>query len=96
VSRVRENRTHGSMGGGRKPDQSGSHSRTDQAPPAYPTNLVALRAPLHGAHRPHRGSLFNRHKGVNFRPALTPRGEIERYDHDGQGNLSSVTSPKGS
>lgn len=32
---------HGSMGGGRKPDQSGSHRRTAQAPPAYPTNLSA-------------------------------------------------------
>ena len=30
---------HGSMGGGRKPDQSGSHSRTVQAPLAYPTIL---------------------------------------------------------
>ena len=39
MSRVRENRMHGSMGGGRKPGQSGSHSRTAQAPPAYPTML---------------------------------------------------------
>ncbi len=38
-NRVRENRTHGSMGGGRKPDQSGSHSGTDQALSAYPTIL---------------------------------------------------------
>jgi hypothetical protein len=31
---------HGSMGGGRKPSQSGSHSRAARAPLAYPTILV--------------------------------------------------------
>ena len=34
---------HGSMGGGRKPDQSGSLSRAVQAPLAYPTNLRGRR-----------------------------------------------------
>ncbi len=37
---------HGSMGGGRKPGQSGSHSRTAQAPPAYPTNLWDEALPI--------------------------------------------------
>jgi len=45
VSRVRENRMHGSMGGGRKPSQSGSLSRTARAPLAYPTNLARPEDP---------------------------------------------------
>jgi cardiolipin synthase A/B len=39
VSRVRENRMHGSMGGGRKPASVGDAARR-QAPPAYPTILI--------------------------------------------------------
>ncbi|HEX4864530.1 MAG TPA: hypothetical protein VFV02_10680, partial [Acidimicrobiales bacterium] len=41
MSRVRENRMHGSMGGGRKPEPVGKSARS-QAPLAYPTNLLLL------------------------------------------------------
>ena len=40
---------HGSMGGGRKPDQSGSLSRAVQAPLAYPTNLHTHGSAPHSA-----------------------------------------------
>src|SRR3954453_16436240 len=39
VSRVRENRMHGSMGGGRRPTSVG-HAARRQAPPAYPTQTL--------------------------------------------------------
>ena len=44
MSRVRENRTHGSMGGERKPTTVGNAARR-QAPLAYPTNLALGQAP---------------------------------------------------
>src|SRR3954468_23913768 len=40
VSRMRENRMHGSMGGGRRPTSVG-HAARRQAPPAYPTHPLA-------------------------------------------------------
>jgi len=51
VSRVRENRMHGSMGGGRKPATVG-HAARRQAPLAYPTNLGTLAAGLKPKVRP--------------------------------------------
>jgi hypothetical protein len=72
---VRENRTHGSMGGGRRPTSVG-HAARRPAPPAYPTKLTwkQLRRRYFGAGRIQA-------KGITlYNPAAM---RVERYRYRG-------------